>query len=111
MQINKLRHVFYVWRCAGVNGAVQYSISPPPPHGVIRVDPRDGSLYLQQTLDRELNSTFHLVLTATDGGLPKLSSTAVISLHGQHIDIVSIPALSVLDRKILKEIVVFAPSR
>ncbi|XP_054259787.1 fat-like cadherin-related tumor suppressor homolog [Macrosteles quadrilineatus] len=86
--------------CIGVRGAIQYSVAPPPLHGVVRVrgsiqysvaslplhgvvsvDSQDGSVYLSQTLDRELNSTFQLVLTATDGGLPKLSSSAILSLH------------------------------
>ncbi|XP_054259782.1 fat-like cadherin-related tumor suppressor homolog [Macrosteles quadrilineatus] len=65
----------------GVRGVVQYSVAPPPLHGVVSVDSQDGSVYLSQTLDRELNSTFQLVLTATDGGLPKLSSSAILSLH------------------------------
>ncbi|KAG8326599.1 hypothetical protein J6590_037152 [Homalodisca vitripennis] len=63
----------------GVNGLVQYSISPQ--HGAVRVDSSDGSLYLQQPLDRELNSTFHLVLMASDSGLPKLYSYADVWLY------------------------------
>lgn len=65
----------------GLNGLVVYSISPQL--GAVRVDPSDGSLFLNYPLDRELNSTYHLVLTASDNGLPKLSTFADVWLHGK----------------------------
>lgn len=65
----------------GLNGLVVYSITPQL--GAVRVDPSDGSLFLNYPLDRELNSTYHLVLTASDNGLPKLSTSANVWLHGK----------------------------
>ncbi|XP_078405894.1 protocadherin alpha-C2-like [Cetorhinus maximus] len=66
----------------GSNTISTYQISPNE-HFRIKVQTRnDGSksaeLLLEKPLDREEQSTFHLTLTAVDGGIPRRSGTARI---------------------------------
>ncbi|XP_078087837.1 protocadherin gamma-A7-like [Mustelus asterias] len=69
----------------GTNAISNYQISPNE-YFDLRVQTRnDGTksaeLLLQKTLDREQQSTFHLVLTATDGGIPHRSGTTRIVVN------------------------------
>ncbi|XP_059506529.1 protocadherin-10-like [Stegostoma tigrinum] len=68
----------------GTNAISTYQISPND-HFYIKVQIRsDGSrsaeLILDKSLDREQQSTFHLTLTAFDGGIPPRSGTARLTI-------------------------------
>ncbi|ELV14093.1 protocadherin gamma-B7 [Tupaia chinensis] len=68
----------------GVNSLSKYQLSPNDYFSLVVKDNPDGSKYpelvLQKTLDRESQSTHHLVLTALDGGDPPRSGTAQIRI-------------------------------
>ncbi|XP_043925801.1 uncharacterized protein LOC122800419 [Protopterus annectens] len=68
----------------GSNSISSYSLSPND-HFVLRVKNRDDGakvpeIVLQKVLDRELQETHHLMLTAVDGGEPVLSGTVHITV-------------------------------
>uniref|UniRef100_UPI00398ED5E6 protocadherin-10-like n=1 Tax=Pristiophorus japonicus TaxID=55135 RepID=UPI00398ED5E6 len=69
-------------RDVGTNTISTYQISPNEHFGIKVQIRKDGSksaeLLLENTLDREEQSTFDLVLTAIDGGIPHRSGTARI---------------------------------
>uniref|UniRef100_UPI00398EF101 protocadherin-10-like n=1 Tax=Pristiophorus japonicus TaxID=55135 RepID=UPI00398EF101 len=66
----------------GTNAITTYQISPNEHFGIKVQTRNDGSksaeLLLEKSLDREQQSTFELVLTAIDGGIPHRSGTARI---------------------------------
>uniref|UniRef100_UPI00398E4B27 protocadherin-10-like n=1 Tax=Pristiophorus japonicus TaxID=55135 RepID=UPI00398E4B27 len=66
----------------GTNTISSYQISPNEYFGINVQTRRDGSksaeLLLEKSLDREQQSTFNLVLTAIDGGIPQRSCIARI---------------------------------
>ncbi|GCB65934.1 hypothetical protein scyTo_0000501 [Scyliorhinus torazame] len=66
----------------GTNSINSYQISPNSHFGIKVQTRSDGSkmaaLLLEEPLDREQQSTFHLVLMAIDGGIPHRSGTAQI---------------------------------
>ncbi|XP_078407351.1 protocadherin alpha-C2-like isoform X2 [Cetorhinus maximus] len=66
----------------GTNSVATYRISSNEYFGLNKQTRSDGSIIaemlLEKSLDRENESTFHLVLTAIDGGIPALSGTAQI---------------------------------
>ncbi|XP_067851869.1 protocadherin-10-like [Heptranchias perlo] len=66
----------------GTNTISTYQISPNEHFGLKVQTRTDGSksaeLLLEKSLDREQQSTFHLVLTAVDGGIPHRSGTTRI---------------------------------
>ncbi|XP_006156321.1 protocadherin gamma-B3 [Tupaia chinensis] len=68
----------------GVNSLQQYHLSPHPRFSLIQKENPDGSRYpelvLKAPLDREEQSTHHLVLTALDGGEPSRSCTTQIRI-------------------------------
>lgn len=61
----------------GLNGKIQYSIekfgNSDPDY--FHIDSDDGSIYLKQSLDHETQTLHHLVVIATDEGVPSLSSS------------------------------------
>ncbi|XP_007647008.2 protocadherin gamma-A10-like isoform X1 [Cricetulus griseus] len=69
----------------GVNSLSKYQLSPNEYFSLLVKDNPDGSKYpeleLQKTLDRETESTHHLVLTAVDGGDPPRSGTAQLRIR------------------------------
>ncbi|XP_043558997.1 protocadherin-10-like [Chiloscyllium plagiosum] len=69
----------------GTNTINTYQINPNE-HFIIKVQTRRGGnknveLVLKRSLDREKQSTFTLVLTAIDGGIPQRSGTARIIIN------------------------------
>ncbi|XP_078087839.1 uncharacterized protein LOC144505601 [Mustelus asterias] len=67
---------------AGPNAISTYEISPNEHFGIKVQTRTDGSktaeLLLEKSLDREQQSSFHIVLTAIDGGIPHRSGTTQI---------------------------------
>ncbi|XP_045407006.1 protocadherin gamma-B7 isoform X15 [Lemur catta] len=67
-----------------MNSLSKYQLSPNEYFSLVVKDNPDGGKYpelvLQKTLDRETQSTHHLVLTALDGGDPPQSGTAQIRI-------------------------------
>nr|XP_023416232.1 protocadherin gamma-B7 isoform X7 [Cavia porcellus] len=68
-----------------MNSLSKYRLSPNEYFSLVVKDNPDGGTYpelvLQKTLDRETQSTHHLVLTALDGGDPALSGTTQIRVQ------------------------------
>ncbi|XP_005415288.1 PREDICTED: protocadherin gamma-B7-like, partial [Chinchilla lanigera] len=68
-----------------MNSLSKYHLSPNEYFSLMVKDNPDGGTYpelvLQKTLDRETQSTHHLVLTALDGGDPPLSGTTQIRVQ------------------------------
>nr|XP_026240153.1 protocadherin gamma-B7 isoform X6 [Urocitellus parryii] len=68
----------------GMNSLSKYQLGPNEYFSLVLKDNPDGDKYpellLQKTLDRETQSTHHLVLTALDGGNPPLSGTIQIRI-------------------------------
>ncbi|KAF7478166.1 protocadherin gamma-B7 [Marmota monax] len=68
----------------GMNSLSKYQLGPNEYFSLVVKDNPDGDKYpellLQKTLDRETQSTHHLVLTALDGGNPHLSGTIQIRI-------------------------------
>ncbi|XP_049983942.1 protocadherin gamma-B7 isoform X6 [Alexandromys fortis] len=69
----------------GVNSLSKYQLSPNEYFSLLVKDNPDGSKYpeleMQKMLDRETESTHHLVLTAVDGGDPPRSGTAQLRIR------------------------------
>ncbi|XP_067899217.1 protocadherin alpha-C2-like [Heterodontus francisci] len=70
---------------AGTNTVTTYNISPNEHFG-LKVKTREDNtkiaeLLLEKPLDRERQSSFHLVLTAIDGGTPHRSGTIQITIN------------------------------
>ncbi|KAM7140568.1 protocadherin gamma-B7 isoform 16-T16 [Molossus nigricans] len=68
----------------GMNSLNKYQLSPNEYFSLVVKDNPDGGKYpelvLKKNLDREMQSTHHLVLTALDGGNPPQSGTAQIRI-------------------------------
>ncbi|XP_052011304.1 protocadherin gamma-B7 isoform X16 [Apodemus sylvaticus] len=69
----------------GVNSLSKYQLSPNEYFSLLVKDNPDGGTYpeleLQKMLDREAESTHHLVLTAVDGGDPPRSGTTQLRIR------------------------------
>ncbi|XP_072120743.1 protocadherin gamma-C5-like [Mobula birostris] len=69
----------------GINNVVDYAISSSEYFSLKSRRTDEGiviaELLLEKSLDRELRSSFQLVLTATDGGIPQRSGTAQILIN------------------------------
>jgi Cadherin domain len=59
----------------GVNSEVTFSVAAGNRRDTFHVDPSSGVLYLHRPLDFEEISVYHLNITASDGGNPRLSTT------------------------------------
>lgn len=46
------------------------------------IDVKEGSIYLKQALDYETQPLHHVILEATDSGLPSLSTTTHLWITG-----------------------------
>ncbi|KAG0421044.1 hypothetical protein HPB47_003051 [Ixodes persulcatus] len=69
----------------GRNGAVRYALAENP-DGAFHVGAKSGSLMLRQSLDYEVRQKYRLVLTATDGGSPPLSSNMTLLVEVQDVN-------------------------
>ncbi|XP_076130098.1 protocadherin-16 [Alosa pseudoharengus] len=64
----------------GQNGQVTYSIQSSSMSGLFKIDPVTGSITTAAIMDREIWTQTKLVVTATDRGSPRLTSTAVLTV-------------------------------
>ncbi|XP_031808280.1 protocadherin gamma-B5-like [Sarcophilus harrisii] len=68
----------------GINSLQKYQLSPNIDFSLVNKENKDGSKYpeltLEKALDREIQSSHELFLTAVDGGNPARSSTAQIRI-------------------------------
>lgn len=65
----------------GNNGRISYRIQDSPLQNIIGIVPATGVVYLKQKIDRESQDEYIVKVTATDHGIPPLSSTATIHVH------------------------------
>ncbi|XP_074147750.1 protocadherin gamma-B1 isoform X26 [Sminthopsis crassicaudata] len=69
----------------GVNSLLQYFLSPDSHFSLLTKENPDGSKYaelvLEKSLDREKQSSYHLVLTSVDSGVPVRSGTVEIRIN------------------------------
>ncbi|KAM6941752.1 protocadherin-23 [Lycodopsis pacificus] len=66
---------------SGINGQIEYSIVSGNPNEAFALDSVRGILATKALLDREIASSYKLVLQAADRGNPPLSSTAIIRVQ------------------------------
>ncbi|KAM9792483.1 protocadherin-23 [Neosynchiropus ocellatus] len=66
---------------SGFNGQIDYSIVSGNHNDAFILDSADGLLRTNVLLDREITSSYRLVLQATDRGSPSLSSTATVTIQ------------------------------
>uniref|UniRef100_A0AAY4EM86 Protocadherin-16 n=1 Tax=Denticeps clupeoides TaxID=299321 RepID=A0AAY4EM86_9TELE len=64
----------------GQNGQVTYSIQTSKMSGLFKIDPLTGSITTAAIMDREIWTQTKLLVTATDRGTPKLSSSATLTV-------------------------------
>jgi len=67
-----------------VNRVIKYSIKKDEENSTdyFHIDEKEGSIYLKQSLDHETRPFHHVVLEATDSGLPPLSTTTHLWITG-----------------------------
>ncbi|EDQ93078.1 uncharacterized protein MONBRDRAFT_22472 [Monosiga brevicollis MX1] len=69
---------------SGINAAVTLSVDAVSAER-FHID-NDGYLRLSQRLDYEVRRAYNVTITATDGGFPALSSTALVRVHVTDVD-------------------------
>ena len=62
----------------GSNSDITYSIVAGDPDGFFTIDPLTAQLQSERSIDFEVVDRFELIISATDGGVPPLSSTATV---------------------------------
>ncbi|ELR48045.1 Protocadherin-16 [Bos mutus] len=70
----------------GTNGQVTYSLAPGAHTRWFSIDPTSGIVTTAALLDYELEPQPQLIVVATDGGLPPLSSSATVSVVLQDVN-------------------------
>jgi protocadherin-16/23 len=70
----------------GANGQVTYSLAPGTHARWFSIDPTSGIITTAASLDYELEPQPQLIVVATDGGLPPLSSSATVSVALQDVN-------------------------
>lgn len=86
---NFSRQFDWTWGCvAGAGGTVRYSLKRLEGNSseLFTIEPEDGSVYLRKSLDRELQSLHKLQITATDCGVPNLSTSVHLWVKGNAQD-------------------------
>ncbi|BES91153.1 Laminin G domain [Nesidiocoris tenuis] len=71
---------------SGENGRLTYSIKSGDAHNQFSINPNDGYVNVVAHLDREKKDSYTLVIRATDGGVPPLSTTACIVIEVSDIN-------------------------
>ena len=56
-------------------------LSPPGQGGLFDINPKTGSIYTLQSLDREVQSSYHVLVKASDGGLPPKTSQCTVIIY------------------------------
>nr|XP_023018375.1 fat-like cadherin-related tumor suppressor homolog [Leptinotarsa decemlineata] len=66
----------------GLNGRIRYSIKKDYNNDTdyFYIDEEEGTIFLKTSLDHELSNMHHLIIVATDQGVPSISSTAHVWL-------------------------------
>ncbi|PKU32609.1 protocadherin-12 [Limosa lapponica baueri] len=64
----------------GFNGEITYSISDSSASGLVSIDPTTGDVFALQAFDYEQVRSLEFLVTAEDGGHPKLASNVSIRL-------------------------------
>ncbi|NXF09843.1 PCD12 protein, partial [Smithornis capensis] len=81
----------------GFNGKVTYSIPDSSALGLVSVDPTTGDVFVLQAFDYEQVRSLEFLLTAEDGGHPKLASNISIRLvvldRNDNAPVITTPAL------------------
>ncbi|XP_016072740.1 PREDICTED: protocadherin-16 [Miniopterus natalensis] len=70
----------------GTNGQVTYSLAPGTHTRWFSIDPTSGIITTAASLDYELEPQPQLIVVATDGGLPPLTSSATVSVALQDVN-------------------------
>ncbi|KAB0397050.1 hypothetical protein E2I00_012005, partial [Balaenoptera physalus] len=70
----------------GTNGQVTYSLAPGAHTRWFSIDPTSGIITTAASLDYELEPQPQLIVVATDGGLPPLTSSATVSVALQDVN-------------------------
>jgi len=67
-----------------INRVIKYSIKKDEENSTdyFHIDEKEGTIHLKQSLDHETRPFHHIVLEATDSGLPSLSTTAHLWITG-----------------------------
>uniref|UniRef100_A0A4W6F173 FAT atypical cadherin 1a n=1 Tax=Lates calcarifer TaxID=8187 RepID=A0A4W6F173_LATCA len=63
------------------NGEISYSIISGNEHGMFRVDPQTGDIFVIEPLDYEVSHEYYITIEATDGGSPPLSDMATVNIN------------------------------
>jgi len=71
---------------SGSSGQVTYSLVKESGKGLFAIDARSGHLILSQHLDYESSQRHTLIVTATDGGVPSLSTNLTILVDVQDVN-------------------------
>ncbi|NXN24477.1 PCD12 protein, partial [Nycticryphes semicollaris] len=81
----------------GFNGEVTYSISDSSASGLVSIDPTTGDVFALKTFDYEEVRSLEFLVTAEDGGHPKLASNVSIRLavldQNDNAPTITMPAL------------------
>lgn len=81
----------------GFNGKVTYRILDPSALGLVSVDPTTGDVFALQAFDYEQVRSLEFLVTAEDGGHPKLASNISIRLavldRNDNAPVITMPAL------------------
>ncbi|NXU49807.1 PCD12 protein, partial [Turnix velox] len=81
----------------GFNGKITYSISDPAASGLVTIDPSTGDVFAIQAFDYEQLRSLEFLVTAEDGGHPRLASSASIRLsvldQNDNAPVISAPVL------------------
>ncbi|XP_018320915.1 protein dachsous [Agrilus planipennis] len=72
---------------SGLNGAVQYRlVNTGSSAGLFAIDPKSGHITITRSLDYESTQRHNLIVTATDKGVPPLSSNLSIIVEVQDVN-------------------------
>ncbi|XP_075469162.1 protocadherin-23 isoform X2 [Ascaphus truei] len=66
---------------SGINGQIDYAIVTGNENKAFLIDSRHGILSTNAILDREIKSSYRLVLQAADRGTPSLSTSSVVTIQ------------------------------
>ncbi|NWX89120.1 PCD12 protein, partial [Nothoprocta pentlandii] len=80
------------------NGKITYSIQDSSVSGLVSIDPSTGEIFALRAFDREQMSSLEFVVTAEDGGHPRLMSNASVRLavldENDNAPVITEPALT-----------------
>uniref|UniRef100_T1ING2 Cadherin domain-containing protein n=1 Tax=Strigamia maritima TaxID=126957 RepID=T1ING2_STRMM len=79
-------HLIALDRDSGDNGKITYGIASGNEAGYFALDPLTGLLTLAKRIDREVSTRYVLNVTATDNGVPALSTHQLIDVFIEDLD-------------------------